>query len=168
MSDEFINCIFSNLEPAAPVEENTQPPNEEVTAKTPPQSKPTAKDESSVIPTDDGKKQTLEKDESKEAEGSETPRESEASHASNSPHDESDFEDNITVTVPKPHIHSNNYHDYRDRQSTNGRYNRANINEADAPQNQTQSHQVGLKSIELNKIEIWSKYFNRIIMNYSV
>lgn len=57
-----------------------------------------------------------------------------------SPHDESDYEDNIVVTVPKPQTHTNNYHDYRDRQSMNGRYNRSNINEGDAPPNQ--SHQV--------------------------
>lgn len=73
-----------------------------------------------------------------------TPRDGDQSRAE-TPHDESDYEDNITVTVPKPHSHSatNNYHDYRERQSgMNGRYTRPNINEMDAASNQTQSHQV--------------------------
>lgn len=79
----------------------------------------------------------------------ETPRDGEHSRAE-TPHDESDFEDNITVTVPKPHSHSsstttaNSYHDYRERQSgMNGRYIRPNINEMESASNQTQSHQVG-------------------------
>lgn len=125
------------------VEENTQASNEESATKTPPQPKPVTREESNAIPADEEKSQPPEKDESKDAETVETPRDSEASHASNSPHDESDFEDNITVTVPKPQTHSNNYHDYRDRQSMNGRYNRTNINETEGPSNQSQSHQVG-------------------------
>lgn len=73
-----------------------------------------------------------------------TPRDGDQSRAE-TPHDESDYEDNITVTVPKPHSHSstNNYHDYRDRQSgMNGRYTRPNINDMESASNQTQSHQV--------------------------
>lgn len=44
---------------------------------------------------------------------------------SGTPHDESDYDDNITVTVPKPQTISNNYHDYRDRPHMNGRYSRS-------------------------------------------
>lgn len=131
-----------SVEIAPPVEEPSQPPNEEAAAATPPQSQPATKEESSVMPTDEEKSQPPEKDEQKTAEKEGTPRESEHSHASNSPHDESDFEDNITVTVPKPQTHSNNYHDYRDRQSMNGRYNRTNMNEAESSSNQSQPHQV--------------------------
>lgn len=134
--------IYYFVEPAPPVEEPPQPSNEEAAAKTPPQSQPVAREESKVMPTDEEKSQPTEKDEQKATEKEGTPRESEHSHASNSPRDESDFEDNITVTVPKPQTHSNNYHDYRDRQSMNGRYNRSNMNEAESSSNQSQSHQV--------------------------
>lgn len=87
-----------------------------------------------------------ERDEPKHSEKSETPRDDDHSRAE-TPHDfESDFEDNITVTVPKPHSHTsttNNYHDYRERQSgMNGRYTRPNINDMESASNQTQSHQV--------------------------
>lgn len=53
-------------------------------------------------------------DEPEEEEASETPR-------TGTPHDESDYEDNITVTVPPPHFQSNN--SYRDRH-LNGRHGR--------------------------------------------
>lgn len=132
-----------------PVEEISQPQNEENASKSP-QIKPTTTEESNVAkPEEEKPTPTAETEVSKEQE-----KEEEASRDCDSPraestHDESDYEDNITVTVPKPQTHTNNYHDYRDRQHMNGRYNRStNINEMESASNQTQSHQV-------------SKYFSK-------
>lgn len=128
---------------APPVEENTQTQNDDAAAsKTPPHTKQANAEESDVAADDE--KPTTEDGNSKQAENEETARESDASQA-DTPHDESDFEDNITVTVPKPQTHnSNNYHDYRDRQNMNGRYNRStNVSDVETTSNQQQSHQVG-------------------------
>lgn len=83
-----------------------------------------------------------EADEPKVPENEEVSRECDTPRAE-TPHDESDFEDNIIVTVPKPQSHIHNYHDYRDRQNINGRYNRSsNVNEVEGSSNQPQPHQV--------------------------
>lgn len=147
-----------------PVEENTQASNDEDTASsTPPptQSQQQQQQQPKSGPAtatstaggaanaprenedspDNGKSPT---NAERNDEQGDTPRDGDQSRAE-TPHDESDYEDNITVTVPKPHSHSatNNYHDYRDRQSgMNGRYTRPNINDMESASNQTQSHQV--------------------------
>lgn len=151
------NRIDLETAPAA-VEENTQASNDDDTTSSasPPQGKtttataagPTAAREPEAT-ADDGKSPLASEREQSEK-GEKTPHDGEHSRAE-TPHDESDFEDNITVTVPKPHTHNsssggntNSYHDYRERQSgMNGRYIRPNINEMDSASNQTQSHQVG-------------------------
>lgn len=125
------------LETAPPIEEPTQPQNEEVAPKTPPQTKAAITEESVTETSEEEKSKPSEADEPKELQN-----ECNTSRAE-TPHDESDFEDNIIVTVPKPQTHSHNYHDYRDRQNMNGRYNRSsNVNEVETPTNQSQSHQV--------------------------
>ncbi|XP_031620939.1 E3 ubiquitin-protein ligase RBBP6 isoform X2 [Contarinia nasturtii] len=125
---------------APPVEECVQPLSEEVAPKTPPITKAVSAEETSVI-AEEEKSNTPETVETKEHEHEEAPRDCDTSRAG-SPHDESDFEDNIIVTVPKPQS-QNNYLDYRDRQNLNGRYNRStNLNEVDQPStNQPPSHQ---------------------------
>lgn len=124
-------------EMAPPVEESTPVQNEEA-ASTPPHTKVPSAEESSVAAEEE---KPIAED-SKEPETEEPARESDESRAE-TPHDESDFEDNIIVTVPKPQTHTNNYHDYRDRQNMNGRYNRStNVNEVETTSTQPQSHQV--------------------------
>lgn len=131
------------LEIAPPVEEPTPPPSEEIAAKTPPHTKTANKGEPIVTNPEEEKSNLPEVEEPKESENEDASRECDTSRAE-TPHDESDFEDNIIVTVPKPQTHSHNYHDYRDRQNMNGRYNRSSnvIDEVEAPSNQSQSHQV--------------------------
>lgn len=167
------NFQFDLESAPAAVEENTQASNDDdnTPSTSPPQAKPAtaavAAAATSAASTDvareteaspdDGKSPST-NDEHKHSEkdggGEKTPHDGEHSRAE-TPHDESDDEeDNITVTVPKPHTHSsssssntNSYHDYRERQSgMNGRYNRPNINEIESASNQTQSHQVGLRT----------------------
>lgn len=138
---------------APPVEENPPAANEGAPSETPPHTKPNNAEESNVV-TDEGKSTPKDGD-FKEAAKEEASHESDASRAE-TPHDESDFEDNITVTVPKPQTHTNNYHDYRDRQSMNGRYNRSsNVNEVEASPSQQQSHQVSKYTKSLNQFKFW-------------
>lgn len=121
--------------------------SEEKGSNTPPHKKTPNKEEPLGATSEEEKSNPLDADESKESENEEAPRESGTSRAE-TPHEESDFEDNIIVTVPKPQTHTHSYHDYRDRQNMNGRYNRtSNINEVEAPSNQPQSHQVSLNKL---------------------
>lgn len=130
-------AIQNHLETLPLVEEPIQPKNEEA-ASISPQLKATSKEESNV---EEEKPTPAESEASKEQENVEEPSRECDTPRAETPHDESDYEDNIVVTVPKPQTHTNNYHDYR--QNMNGRYNRStNINEVETPSNQPQSHQV--------------------------
>lgn len=133
-------------EPVVVIEEHVSQQSEEKGSNTPPHKKTANKEEPPGASPEEEKSNPLDADEGvpKESENEEPPRESGASRAE-TPHDESDFEDNIIVTVPKPQTHTHSYHDYRDRQNMNGRYHRtSNLNEVEAPSNQSQSHQVSL------------------------
>lgn len=151
---------------APPVEENTPAANEGAPSETPPHTKPNNAEESNVV-TEEGKSTPKDGD-FKEAAKEEAAHESDASRAE-TPHDESDFEDNITVTVPKPQTHTNNYHDYRDRQNMNGRYNRSsNVNEVEASPSQPQSHQVSNTYIIIINNNLFTKSLNQIKLSQSI
>lgn len=105
-------------EPQKQVEENTTE-----TPVTPAYEEPKAEEPSEEAKTSPKTNQNPIQSETEENTGDKSPNAD--TPRSGTPHDESDYDDNITVTVPKPQTLSNNYHDYRDRLHMNGRYNRS-------------------------------------------